>query len=363
MPSPSHNHIFAISIPVGAYHPFLSSCFECLAHQKNDGLEVALMDASNDPRVSALADQYADLFAYRRHGPDQGQSDAIAEGWQHLSGDILGWLNADDCLFPDAITKAQTAFAADPSLDLVYGHSAIIDEDKAWCGYHWAVERPSPRILEAGIISQPSCFFKRQAYEAIGGINRDLHYTMDWDLWMRLYKSGTRFGFIDDVLSTVLWGGDTKTSSFTPQRRAELKQLISENAPPEIAKKTFRSFAIHHALENLPTAWLRKKITRHLIKGRAEIFGISGDGQLTNGAKLSMVHFDANPKNGVRLEIENNQNIENFTLSGTGLKNSARNGREVDLEFSAPLRAGELLTIDCAVAPKKTYFERATWTS
>ena len=70
---------FSISVPIGAWHPLLPDCLESLAIQ-TPRPNVALLDASGDPRVAQAAERYDDLIVYRRHGPDKGQSDAILEG-------------------------------------------------------------------------------------------------------------------------------------------------------------------------------------------------------------------------------------------------------------------------------------------
>ena len=58
---------YCITVPVGAYHPFLRDCLNSLACQNAD-LQVALVDASGDPRVSEIAEEFADLLTYRHHG-------------------------------------------------------------------------------------------------------------------------------------------------------------------------------------------------------------------------------------------------------------------------------------------------------
>jgi len=353
-------HTFCISVPIGAYHPFLPACLESLACQEGP-VNVALLDASGDERVRALADKYDHMLAYRRHGPDTGQSDAIAEGWNHAEGNILGWLNADDILFPGALKTARDALNANPNLDAVYGHSTILDEQAHTIGYHWAVEKPGPRILEAGIISQPSCFFKRTAYDAIGGLNLDLHYTMDWDLWIRLYKSGATFGFIDAALSLVLWGDDTKTSSFNKQRRSELKRLIKEHTPPNIAKKTFRSFAIHNVLDRVPSERLKQTLTRQLIKGRSQIYGIGGDGQISDGAQLFMTHYDETAKTGLRIKIENSERINAIISTTAKTLPMQRQGSDLIIEFEKPIKACNKIDLRFAMPEGTAYFHQAAW--
>ena len=248
---------FSISTPVGAYHPLLPYCLESLRHQVGAVFAVSLLDASGDPRVQRLADEYRDVIGYRRHGSDDGQAAAIREGWAQCDGDILGWLNADDLLFPGALTAAAARFIADADVDVVYGHSAICDEHMRMTGYHWAVSPPGPDLVLGCNISQPSCFFRRSTYEAVGGLDGTLHYTMDWDLWLRLHAAGARFSFIEEPLSAVFWGAGTKTSRFNAARRGELTRLIDRYAPPKLRSRVLRGFAAQAALDHLRPARVR----------------------------------------------------------------------------------------------------------
>lgn len=294
---------YSISVPVGAWNNLLPATLKSLECQSAD-VQIALLDASNDPRVKAVADEFDHLLAYRRHGPDLGQSDAILEGWNNTDGEILGWLNADDSLFPRAMRSASECFADDPNLDVVYGHSTIIDGDDRMRGYHFNVEPPGERLREGCIISQPSCFFKRQTYDAVGGLNRDLHYAMDWDLWLRLHVHGANFGFIDEPMSRVLWDEQTKSASFNPRRRRELRSLIETYAPVEKQNAIFRAFAIHSYSDMIWPAALRKKTLRYLRRSGPKLFGVRADGCFMAEAELNLVHYQETAATKVFLQID-----------------------------------------------------------
>ncbi|MBY9068555.1 glycosyltransferase [Hyphomonas sp. WL0036] len=352
---------FAISVPVGAWHPFLPQALASLKSQ-GAGVAVALLDASGDARVKAVADDNADWLAFRRHGPDKGQSDAILEGWANLEGDWLGWLNADDILMPGALAQIRAAHAADPSLEVIYGHSTILDDSGAMTGYHFNVERPGDRLLQAGIISQPSCLFSRAAYDRAGGLNRDLHYTMDWDLWIRLYKDGAKFGFVDAPISMVLWAAGTKTASLNKRRRAELKALISRHAPEAARKAVFRDFAIHAIIDMIWPDSLRQKVIRRLRGTGPSVYGIGADGRMAETVRLVLAHYAPQGRAGVSLKFDGDATGLNVTAS-LPVKQILAAGQGMDLMLETPLAPGETLELSLSRAGggEPVYFRRAGW--
>ena len=330
---------FSISVPVGAWHPFLPACLQSLACQKV-GLNVSLLDASGDARVADVASRFAGFLHYRRHGPDGGQSAAIVEGWAKAPGAILGWLGADDILMPGALKAALAAFESDPALDMVCGHSAILDQKGRMTGYHWEVEPPGPRILEANIISQPSCFFRRAAYEAAGGIDESLHYTMDWDLWIRLHKSGAKAGFIDAPLSMAMWGDETKTISWGARRREELRRIIGAYAPAEKRKKIYRAFAIHNLISRARLAGL----TRAVDRGRKSALGIGADGEVRPGAKLYLAHYGDEPRESVAIEFAGGAESVGIAASEPAHV-TVESRKTVSVAFKTPVESGHCVVL------------------
>lgn len=240
----SDRSLFAIAVPIGSWHPFLPAALDSIA-EGGARAQIALLDASCDPRVAEAADASGLSFAYLRHGPDQGQSDAIAEGWANTTAPILSWLNGDDRLSPNALAIAQTAFEADPDLDVFYGQSDFIDEAGRRSGRHDQVSPVSAHLLRSNTISQPSCFARRSAVEAVGGVRPELHYTMDWDLWIRLYKAGAKFEMTDRILSEVYTGRGTKTAQVGPRRLFEVGGLVERHAGLWAAVKSTLSLALH----------------------------------------------------------------------------------------------------------------------
>lgn len=334
---------YSISVPIGAWNDLLPETIRSLARQSAD-VQIALLDASNDARVASVADEFDHLLAYRRHGPDLGQSDAILEGWQNTDGDILGWLNADDSLFPRAMQLASDRLLQDPTLDVVYGHSSIIDGEGRLLGYHHNVAPPSDFLYESCIISQPSCFFRREAYDRVGGLNRDLHYVMDWDLWLRLYSDEAKFGFINEPMSRVLWDERTKSASFNVKRRSELKSLIETYAPAGKRNEILRAYAIHAYADMIWPTPLKNRVLRHLRRSGPKVFGLRADGCLLPTTDLHLVHYQEHSATKVLLALDGDP--QNLTIAeGDKGLDYIIHANHIELSLAQPVSAGQHITL------------------
>ncbi len=240
---------YIFSVPIGPAHTDrLRQTLRSLAGQPVP-VKVALCDASGSGVCESIADEFPDLIAYRRHGPDKGQSDAINEGWAALDGDVYSWLNADDHLAPNALGHVEQCFEDSPQADIAYGQSLIFEEDGTYIGLHPAVSPKIDLITQSNIISQPSCFYKKQLLDELGLVRPDLHYTMDWDLWVRFFKAGKRFAYTPEVLSSVLWERGTKTSSVNRERMSEIRRLTAQSHGPFDQMKTMIGFYMHYFSE------------------------------------------------------------------------------------------------------------------
>lgn len=222
--------MFSIAVPAYRQSQYLGDALASLAAQCPK-TQVSVMDATPDDSVQRVVAEQNLKLAYARHGPDEGQSAAILEGWERTDGDVLGWLCADDCLFPDALAAVEAVFREHQHVDVVYGDGVLIDRDGHFIRYFPSIRRELRNIPRECCITQPSCFVRRSAVERVGGLRTDLAYTMDWDLWTRLYLAGCRFRYLPMPLSASRMHSGTKTTSNSRARLAEIwKHLVRYNS-------------------------------------------------------------------------------------------------------------------------------------
>jgi len=165
---------------------FIRATIESILAQDYPNLEYWVIDGgSNDGTIEILK-------SYGKHihwisEPDNGQSQAVNKGWSQTKGDILGWVNADDLLKPQAVHHAVEALLTTSSIGAVYGRTIYIDEhDKVIQNYPVRTFDYETLVRDTeNFIPQPSVFIRRSVLEKAGFLNEKLHYVMDYDLWLR----------------------------------------------------------------------------------------------------------------------------------------------------------------------------------
>ncbi|MGI8685491.1 MAG: glycosyltransferase family 2 protein [Acidimicrobiales bacterium] len=165
---------------------YLAQAIESVLDQGYPGLEYIVLDGGSTDSSPDVIRRYERHLARWRCSPDGGQAAAIGEGFQLAKGTILAWLNADDYYEPGAFHQVAERFLENRRNVLVYGdyyvhrpdgrkdHKRKVSFDFRICLYAYLM------------IPQPAAFWTRDAYRQIGGIDPALHYSMDYDLFLRL---------------------------------------------------------------------------------------------------------------------------------------------------------------------------------
>lgn len=130
-----------------------------------------------------------------RQAPDGGQAEAIQAAWDSLPDecDLWTWLNADDLLHPHGFSAAVARARSDQRVAAVYGDFLIIDDD----GLVIEMIRRPTRISRAQLVYNECLVpglvpvLRREAVEAVGGLDNSLHYGLDYDLFIRLAAWGS----------------------------------------------------------------------------------------------------------------------------------------------------------------------------
>lgn len=215
--TPSYNHA-----------PFLEQTIRSVLAQDYPNIEYIVVDGGSTDGSVEIIKRYEDGIARWVSEPDRGQSHAINKGFRLARGDIVAWLNSDDLYFPDAVSTAVRRFQERPDLGLLYGHCVFVDRDGAFVRYFTEVEPYDKfRLCNCSdYIMQPTTFFRRDVLLDVGLLDESLHFTMDWDLWCRLAKSGCGVHYEPKLIAATRVYPETKTSAGGRTRLDEIKRIV-----------------------------------------------------------------------------------------------------------------------------------------
>ena len=171
---------------------FLEETIKSVLEQNYPNLEYIIIDGGSTDNSVDIIQEYSRYLFYFISEKDSGQANAINKGMIKAQGEIVAYLNSDDCYYKDTIKFVAEAFLKYPELDFVYGDTEFIDDSGKKIGVHRELDFDFLMGSFFGfgpIIPQPSSFWKRNIYNEIGYFNENLKFNIDGDFFSRAVKN------------------------------------------------------------------------------------------------------------------------------------------------------------------------------
>jgi len=181
---------------------FLRETIESVLSQTYPYVEYVVVDPGSTDGSRELIRRYRDRISHIIFEPDLGPADGLNRGFAKTKGDLLGFLNSDDVLYPDALQRVAHYFSRHPRIGVVSGHCDIIDGSGLKLRKMFS-DRYNIRAAAhcACYLAQAATFFRRSAFRATDGFNNANRVNWDAELWIDMAKAGTAFGRINAVLA------------------------------------------------------------------------------------------------------------------------------------------------------------------
>lgn len=176
-------------------------------------VEVFVMDGGSDDETLTVLERWKDRLAGWRSHADGGQSEAINEGIARGRAPYVCWLNSDDWLLPQGLSRLLAALERAPGAALAYGGTWDWMEATGRRRRSMVLPFSEWAMARVNVISQPGTLMRRSAWEAVGGVDASLHMAMDYDLWWRLYRYAGSPVRIADMVAVNRVHGQTKTNT------------------------------------------------------------------------------------------------------------------------------------------------------
>lgn len=173
---------------------FLKAAIDSIISQGYHDLEYVVVDPGSTDGSREVIKQYSEQISKLILEPDTGPADGLNKGFACATGEILGFVNADDELLPHSLQFVADYFEEHPEIDVLLGCGWIVDETGRVLR-HIVPSRFSLLHSAFGRFEfiQQAVFFKRSVFESIGGFNKLNRISWDGELLVDMAIAGVRF--------------------------------------------------------------------------------------------------------------------------------------------------------------------------
>ena len=231
--------------------------------------EYLIVDGASKDNTLEIVDKYRNVFGDKLRvssEPDKGIYDAMNKGIRAAKGRIIGIVNSDDWLEPDALQAVTSVYIShNKSESSIYtGGIMFHGKDNVSKILMPDMERfkHKAKSFQMAGIRHPATFVPKQVYNEVGLFDSQMVILADTDFILRCYYKGYDIVPINIVLSNMQDGGISNQLSWKVARRSfndKKKSLMKFEISPMyryylllysmiiiVAKRTFLKFFIKH---------------------------------------------------------------------------------------------------------------------
>lgn len=194
----------------------IADCLHSVAAQSYSEREHVVIDGASRDGTLDLLQGYRNQLAVLVSEPDQGIYDALNKGIGRASGDVVGFLHADDLYaHPDVLAHIAAAFESDPDLCAVYGDLQYVRKnDTSEVVRHWkSTPFTAARLAWGWMPPHPTLYVRREWYARIGGLDTRYRIAADYFSILQLFtQPGFKATYLPEVLVKMRLGGASNRS-------------------------------------------------------------------------------------------------------------------------------------------------------
>lgn len=163
--------------------------------------------------------------------PDAGPTDGLIKGFHHASGDILGFINSDDYLLPDALCKVTDFFKKSGFNCFMTGQGYMESDTGALNRIHPEQLSARDLLYRATVIFQQTTFFPAKLYKQVNGFNPENTTCWDYELFLDFLLAGASHQVIHEDLAVfrLYQGSISGSGRLTQQCFKDLSSIFKAN--------------------------------------------------------------------------------------------------------------------------------------
>lgn len=226
----------------------LADTLQSVAAQTYGEIEHIIIDGASTDGTQELIARHPGRVSRFISEPDNGIYDAMNKGLALATGEVIGFLNADDVYANDEVLQRVAELMAHNELDAVFGDAEFVNPahpTRSVRRYRSERFRPD-RIAWGWMPAHPALFLKRRIYERYGGFRVDYRIAGDFELVARIFHDGTiRYRHVNEVWVRMRTGGiSTGGWRNTVLLNREVLRACTENHIPTSLPKILSKYPV-----------------------------------------------------------------------------------------------------------------------
>lgn len=185
----------------------LQKTLDSVVSQSYPNIEHILIDGGSKDNTLEICKQYPHISKIKSES-DKGVYEAFNKGLILASGDVIGFLNADDTYYnKSSVQEIVNAFKQNET-DIVYGNLDYINESGR-VTRNW-ISRPYKKglVKKAWMPAHPTFYCRKEVYDRLGGYNDSFKIGGDFELCLRFLEVNRIPSFhLNKKLVKMLVGG------------------------------------------------------------------------------------------------------------------------------------------------------------
>jgi glycosyltransferase len=167
--------------------PYLPEAIESLRHQRYRDFELIVQDGGSTdgslPYLRGISDFPISIVSE----PDSGIGEARSRAYARCRTDLVGSIDADNLLGPDALSTAVAVFRQHPEAAAVYGAVEMINSDGSTSSHFVPPEFDLLKVIACELVPPWStAFFSRRVCGPHLFFDPAIPGCVDYDSWLRL---------------------------------------------------------------------------------------------------------------------------------------------------------------------------------
>jgi glycosyltransferase involved in cell wall biosynthesis len=185
----------------------IEKTLQSVANQSYKNIEHIIIDGGSKDNTLEICNSFSHISKIISE-PDNGVYDAFNKGLELATGDVVGFLNADDVFFNEnSVQEIVNAFSNNDT-DIVYGNLDYVNKEGKVIRNWTSTSYEDGLVKKAWMPAHPTFYCKKEVYDRLGGYNDSFKIGGDFELCLRFLEVNKVPSFyLNKKLVKMLIGG------------------------------------------------------------------------------------------------------------------------------------------------------------